>query len=234
MLVIRARCLFFVLVVCLALSVCAAFAVSKTDKTLPRAKVYRIIIDAGHGFPDGGAVGVGGSIESDLNLKVALLLEKNLAKKGFDVLMTRRDKAALESGKKSDMQKRLDIMQSSDADIFVSIHMNKFSDARYFGAQVLYSPFLGSDALAKDIQAELCLLEDNKSKRAVAKAPSSLFLMKNASVPSVIVECGFLSNTAEEALLNTARYQTQLAEAICRGIQFYFNSGGKNENIYNR
>ncbi len=225
--VIRVHRLFLTLVVCLALSVCAVFAVSKTDKALPDTRAYRVVIDAGHGFPDGGAVGAGGSIESKLNLKVALLLEKNLTKKGCCVIMTRRGESALENGKKNDMQKRLDIMQSSAADIFVSIHMNKFSDARYFGAQVLYSPFNGSDALAQCIQTELCLLEDNKSKRSAAKAPSALFLMKNATVPSVIVECGFLSNTAEETLLNTAHYQAQLAEAICRGILFHLNSGGK-------
>ena len=189
-----------------------------------------IVIDAGHGLPDGGAVGMNGTIESTLNIKIAKLVEKSLAKKGFTVIMTRKnDNAVSEEGqtlaqrKRSDMYKRLEIINSSDADMFISIHMNKFTDSRYFGAQVIYSDnFVQSEQLAAFIQKNLCNLEENTSKRTHSKAHSGIFLLKNAKIPAVIVECGFLSNYDEEKLLNTAHYQKQLCDAIVKGIEDYY------------
>ena len=111
-----------------------------------QAPAKRIIIDAGHGFPDGGAIGISGTIESTLNLKIAILTQKLLKEKGYTVIMTRTDESSLskdgetiKTRKKADMRKRLDTIQKSGADMFVSIHMNKFSDSRYRGAQVIYS-----------------------------------------------------------------------------------------------
>ena len=125
--------------------------------------------------------------------------------------------------KKSYMHKRLEIINTSDADMFISIHMNKFSDANYTGAQVLYSKnFTQSETIAESIQKKLCLLEDNKKKRSHLKAPKGLFLMENAQIPAVIVECGFLSNASEEKLLNTKEYQQSLAKAIVFGIEDYY------------
>lgn len=189
-----------------------------------------IVIDAGHGLPDGGAVGMNGTIESTLNIKIAKLVEKSLNKKGYSVIMTRTDDngisddgKTLSQRKRSDMYKRLEIINSSGADIFVSIHMNKFSDSRYCGAQVIYSDnFIQSEELATLLQNRLCALEENKSKRTQAKAPSGIFLLKNAKIPAVIVECGFLSNYDEEKLLNTAQYQKQLCSAIVKGIEDYY------------
>ena len=191
-----------------------------------------IVIDAGHGLPDGGAVGMNGSIESTLNLKIALMTEKLLKEKGYNVIMTRTDDDALTSEgktiavrKRNDMYKRLDIINSSGADIFISIHMNKFTDSRYKGAQVIYSDnFTQSQTLAESLQKALCSLKENTSKRTALKAPQSIFLLKHASIPAVIVECGFLSNFEEERLLNTDKYQNAVSKAIVKGIENYYSS----------
>lgn len=201
-----------------------------------------IVIDAGHGLPDGGAVGMRGSIESELNIKIANCLQADLKKKGYTVIMTRSDEntiaedgASIGERKKKDMYKRLDIINSSGADMLVSIHMNKFSDSRYRGAQVIYSGnFPESKELASLIQKRLHLLPDNNSKRTEAKAPKGIFLLKNAQIPAVITECGFLSNFEEEELLNTEKYQKELADAILRGIEDYYERIGGDEGLRNR
>lgn len=189
-----------------------------------------IVIDAGHGFPDGGAIGMNGTIESTLNLKIALNVEKLLQDRGYRVIMTRRNDDSLsDSGKnvsekkRNDMKKRLEIINSSEADIFVSIHMNKYGDSRYRGAQVIYSSnYVQSEALASAIQKELCSLSENKSKRTHLEAPKSIYLLKNACIPAVIAECGFLSNFEEEQLLITEDYQKKIAKAIVLGIENYY------------
>lgn len=199
----------------------------------------RIVLDAGHGLPDGGAIGATGTIESELNIKIAKKVQKLLKKKGYDVIMTREDensicedKKGISLRKKIDMQKRLEIINSSGADMFVSIHMNKFSSSSYCGAQVIYSGnYIESETLAGLIQKELHTLPDNKSKRAHLKAPSGIFLLKNAQIPAVIVECGFLSNFDEEKLLCTEKYQNALAKAIAKGIENYYERNEKNESI---
>lgn len=199
----------------------------------------RIVLDAGHGLPDGGAVGASGTIESELNIKIAKKVHKLLKKKGYDVIMTREDENSIcedekgiSSRKKRDMQKRLEIMNSAGADMFVSIHMNKFTSSVYRGAQVIYSGnYKESEELAGVIQKELHSLPDNKSKREHLKAPSGIFLLRNAQIPAVIVECGFLSNFDEEKLLGTDEYQNALAKAIAQGIDNFYERNDKNENI---
>lgn len=217
----------------LAIALFALFLPKEKNAPVFSGELSRtIIIDAGHGFPDGGAVGMNGSIESTLNLKIALLTQKSLEKKGYTVVMTRDSEDCLSDEgktlavrKRSDMYKRLDIINSSAADMFVSIHMNKYTDSRYRGAQVLYSGnFQQSQLLAESIQNALCTLKENISKRAVLRAPESIFLLKNAAMPAVIVECGFLSNFEEERLLNTGKYQKAVSGAIVKGIENYYFS----------
>lgn len=213
---------FAVLAGMLGITICASNlnAIVTSSGTAPC-----IIIDPGHGLPDGGAIGADGTIESTLNLKVSKLLEKNLKKSKFGVIMTRSGENAISDIKKEDMTERLNIMTNSGADIFVSIHMNKFTDSKYCGAQVIYSANDEySEMLAKSIQSELCALEENKQKREAAKSHPNIYLMKNAVIPAVIVECGFLSNAEEERLLNQSDYQKKLADAITNGIKNYYKS----------
>ena len=194
-----------------------------------------IVLDAGHGLPDGGAIGMTGTIESTLNLEIAKKVKKILEKQGYKVIMTRNDENSIYSKgesiaekKKNDMNKRLEIINSSDADMFISIHMNKFTSSNYRGAQVIYSGnFKESETLAMLIQNELHLVPDNKSKRAPLKAPEGIFLLKKASIPAVIVECGFLSNFDEEKLLCTQKHQKALADAIAKGVKNYYERNMK-------
>ena len=214
---------------------------SETSKVFSGAISKRIILDSGHGLPDGGAVGANGTIESMINIKIAKETEKLLKKSGYTVIMTRTDeKTIADKGntisekKKSDMYRRLEIMNSSDADIFVSIHLNKFTDRRYRGAQVLYSGnFQQSELLASLIQKEFHKLSENESKRTHLKAPSGIFLLNRAQIPAVIAECGFLSNFEEEELLNKKEYQKKLAKAIVKGIEEYYERMNEDENIRN-
>ncbi len=243
MIIISARKL-AVFMVFVLLAGIIALTHNKGTEVFSSEMTKRIIIDAGHGFPDGGAIGINGSIESTLNLKIALSLKDVLSKKGYTVIMTRTDENALSDKgktlsekKRNDMEKRLEIMNTSDADMFVSIHINKFTDSRYNGAQVIYSDnFMQSQSLASFIQKELCSLPDNKSKRKESKAQKNLFLLRRAEIPAIIVECGFSSNFAEEQLLLTKEYQKELAKAIAAGIENYYISEKEdfNENICNR
>lgn len=184
-----------------------------------------VVIDPGHGSPDGGAVGKNNLIESSLNLQVALKLREELIERGYDVIMTREDEDALDAKKKTDMQKRLEIMKNADADIFVSIHMNKFSQSKYRGAEVLYSNnYIQSELLAQLIMSEIREIDPDNQTRTIKEAERSLYLMKNATLPAVIVECGFLSNDEEAQLLSDKSYQSRLAGAICEGIISYYKN----------
>lgn len=216
---------------------------SEDEKAVFSGKITKcIIVDAGHGLPDGGAVGMMGTIESELNIKIAKFLREELEKNGFTVIMTREDDktiaedpGSISERKREDMHKRLDIINSSGADMVVSIHMNKFTQSQYRGAQVIYSGnFSESKELASAIQRRLRSLPDNTSKRTEAKAPKGIFLLKNAQIPAVIAECGFLSNYDEEKLLNTKKYQKELASAIFGGIEDYYERIGRDEGIRNR
>lgn len=184
-----------------------------------------IIIDPGHGSPDGGAVGKSGTVESDLNLQVSLLLAEELEERGFNVVLTRQDENGLDKKKKTDMNMRLELMKNSKADMFVSIHMNKFHHSKYRGAEILYSNnFIQSTLLAQLIMDNIKEIDPKNQTRNIKEAEKSLFLMKNATLPAVIVECGFLSNIEEEALLSSESYQARLSSAICDGILEYYKN----------
>lgn len=192
-----------------------------------------IVLDAGHGDPDGGAVGATGTVESELNLAVAKKIKRRLEKKKFTVIMTREDENGIHSDKvqsirekkREDMHRRLEIANGSDADLFISIHMNMFQDGKYRGAEALYSDkFENSMLLAELIQAELVAIDPENQTRTAKKADGTIFLMKNAELPAVLVECGFISNPEEEALLKTDAYQNKIADAIVGGIEEYYRS----------
>ena len=140
--------------------------------------------------------------------------------------MTRRDDGALASNKKDDMYKRLDIIKSASDSIFISIHQNNFSQSQYFGAQMFYGSKNSDDsrALALVLQENFKSNLNPKNQRAVKKAPANLFLYKNSPQPSVLIECGFLSNYNEAKLLNNEEYQNQIAFTIAQSVtDFYAN-----------
>ncbi len=189
-----------------------------------------IVLDAGHGGFDAGAT-ANGVTEKDINLEVALQLREYLEQGGAVVLLTRAadESTALEgksgvSAKKSDLSERKKLAESSEADIFISIHMNKFPQSQYHGAQVFYSetPKEGK-MLGEAIQQGIKDVVQDDNKRVTKKIDGGVFLLKNTTIPSVIVECGFLSNPQEASLLQSEDYRQKLAWGIYLGITRYFN-----------
>ena len=192
---------------------------------------FTVIIDSGHGYPDGGAVGVSGTEEKDINLAISVKLREILESRGITVIMTREDESGLQSGdastiremKVSDMNKRRDIMENSDADLFLSIHMNSFSDSSVSGLHIFYDKsHPEGEELAKRIQEKIGGVTGAKT-HTVKTADDSLFLMKNAPIPAILAECGFLSNPAEEERLKTEEYQAKIAWAIAEALFDYTN-----------
>ncbi|HPT79001.1 MAG TPA: N-acetylmuramoyl-L-alanine amidase [Candidatus Atribacteria bacterium] len=184
-----------------------------------------IVIDAGHGGFDSGAVSPSGTREDVLNLQVALKLQKLLTDNGAKVVMTRRNNDAIADNKSSDMKKRVEIIKSSDPDIVISIHMNKFGQSKYYGGQTFYlEGSTESKKLAELIQRKIRenLIEGNTRQ---IKAVDNLLILKAVSAPSVVVECGFLSNPKEESLLKRSDYQDMIAWCIYNGILEYLVLG---------
>ncbi|MBM7581609.1 N-acetylmuramoyl-L-alanine amidase [Caldicoprobacter guelmensis] len=181
-----------------------------------------IVIDAGHGGFDPGAVSNSGTREDRINLLIAKKLKKHLENQGATVIMTRQTDEALGRNKREDMQRRVEIIRNSNADIVVSIHLNKFRQSKYYGAQTFYMS--GSEEgkrLAQCIQTQLIKVLNRGNTRQI-KAVNDLLILKAGQAPSVVVECGFLSNPQEERLLRTDEYQEQVAWAIYCGIVDYF------------
>lgn len=181
---------------------------------------HTIVLDAGHGGFDGGAVGVSGAKEASINLAVAKALRERLIASGVKVIMTRETDEALGETKNADMAFRKSVIEKPGVELVVSVHMNKFSNARVNGPQVFHMPkSQEGEKLARIILSELNLAT-GKNKREVHS--ENFFMLRNTKAPAVIVECGFMSNAAEEKLLLDAAYQQTLADAIFAGIEKYY------------
>lgn len=182
---------------------------------------FVIVIDAGHGGFDGGAIGdVTGTAEAGLNLEVAKLLSNDLTARGFWVIMTRKDDNALGDSKQADMAERRRIMKLGCVDAVISIHMNKFGDKSVKGPMVFYMK--NSDEgkrLADKVIERIC---ENVSVPKRFSNPEDLFVLREPSAPSVLVECGFLSNADDEARLMTPEYREKLVKGIAEGLTDYF------------
>ena len=198
------------------------------DTVSGKISSFTVVIDAGHGGFDSGKVGVDGTLEKDVNLKIAKKLEKLLTAADVNVIMTRTEDTGLYSEsssnkKREDMDARVERMNKPLPDCIVSIHQNSYPEESIDGAQVFY--YTGSDAgktLAALIQDEL-ITDVDPSNHRTEKSNSSYYLLKNASAPIVIVECGFLSNWAESKKLVDDAYQQKLAWAIHMGILQFLN-----------
>lgn len=188
-----------------------------------------VILDAGHGGADSGAVGVSGVLEKDLNLKIALMMGKALEESGYIVVYTRTDdRLLLGEGedikgirKISDLKNRCKVAARYPDAIFVSIHMNSYGESKYSGLQVYYSSASeDSRTLADRIQRTVReeLQHDNDRK---IKAGEGIYVLENVTNPAVMVECGFLTNEAECKKLSEENYQKQLSFSIIRAIIEY-------------
>jgi len=186
-----------------------------------------VILDAGHGGEDGGAVSADGVFEKDLNLQVTLLVRDLLLANGVSVILTRdRDVLLYDpSGdylghkKEQDLATRLRIAEQVENGIFVSIHMNAFPQTQYHGLQVWYSPNDShSQLLAQTVQTTVQAHLQPQNARRIKAASDSIFLLHNLRSPAILIECGFLSNPSEAALLASPSYQQQLALLIFLSI----------------
>lgn len=181
-----------------------------------------VVIDAGHGGLDPGAVSPRGTREDEINLKISQKLRAYLEKEGTKVIMTRTTDGALGKSKREDMNKRVQIIRDSGADVVVSIHLNMFSQSKYYGAQTFYMKNSEEGKkLAKCIQDQLLRILNRGNTRQI-KDSDQYLILKASSAPTVLVECGFLSNPEEEKLLKTDEYQEKIAWAIYSGIISYF------------
>jgi len=188
-----------------------------------------VIIDPGHGGEDGGAVSLSGMKESEVNLDIALRTRLIMSMFGVTVTMTRdteninypSEAVTVRAKKVADQKARLDLIKSLDNAVLISIHQNYYTSAKPFGAEALYAPTAGSENFAINMQEILISALNENNYRKASKIPENIFLMNNISCPAVLVECGFLSNPAEDALLKTDEYKLKIAAAVASG---YFTS----------
>ena len=212
----------FYLFVC-TLAVLSALLISRAGTAIAvlsadTAYSPTVIIDAGHGGEDGGAISVTGVRESTLNLEISLRLNDLLHFLGVRTEMIRTtdvsvytEGTTIAQKKVSDIHNRVAAVNRTPDALLVSIHQNQFSESQYRGAQVFYAS--GSQELAELLQRELAAQVDPKNHRECKQA-KGIYLLEHISCPAVLIECGFLSNPAEEALLRDEAYQKKLASVI--------------------
>lgn len=193
----------------------------ETDKAV-------IVVDCGHGENDPGKIGVNDVLEKDINLKIGKLVEKRLKAKGYKVVMTRKeDKILAEDGatnrKVQDMKARVALINEEKPVLAVSVHQNSYHDPNVSGAQVFYySHSKEGETAAKKMQGALLSVDPDNTRQA--KANDSYYLLKRTEPPTIIVECGFLSNPSEAELLADKKYQKKIADAITDGVEKYLES----------
>ena len=194
----------------------------RQEREVPRE--HTIIIDAGHGGIDGGATSCTGKLESHMNLEIALRLEDLFHFLGYDTVMIRRtDESVYTEGKTiasqkvSDLKERVRIVNETPGAVLVSIHQNTYSDSRYRGAQVFYGNDDRSKAMGQALQQNLISILNPGSNRK-SKPAKGVFLMEHIQNPGILIECGFLTNPEEEALLNSDAYQIALCSVIAATV----------------
>ncbi len=187
-----------------------------------------VVVDPGHGGEDGGALSLTGRRESEINLEIGLRVRDLLGFLGFPVVMTRQtdmsihspDAVTLSERKVSDLKNRVKLVGEQGSAVLLSIHQNIYSEGKYRGAQVFYGPSRGSRTLAEGLQGLFTTQLDPNNHRQ-AKEIQSIYLLNKIHCPGVLIECGFLSNPEEEALLQQNEYQKKLSAVICAGLWQY-------------
>lgn len=208
--------------------------ISEQKETVPTVSLpvsgKTIVVDAGHGSPDDGASSSNGTTENEINLSIALKVQSLLEQTGATVILTRSDengiydldKTTLKEKKVSDIKNRVKIGNGSQADIFVSIHLNKIPQGQYWGWQTFFKKDnKRSEKLAILLQESLNESIQKENKREPLKIEGK-YIVDHVEIPISVVECGFLSNVEEEALLKTEDYQEKIAWGIYAGIIDYF------------
>lgn len=213
---------FYILV--LGVLLCATFwgsvATSTIADLIPVKRDHVLVLDAGHGGEDGGAISCTGISESKLNLEITKTLNDLLHLLGYKTVMIRDADVSVYTGGKtiaekkvSDLKERVRIVNETENGLLLSIHQNIFSDSRYSGAQVFYGLSGESVQLAEKLQTALCTTLNPNSNRKCKEA-DHVYLMQHINCTGVLIECGFLSNAEEEAKLNSPDYQQKLCCVI--------------------
>ncbi len=217
----------FIAIILLLCSLAIAGTHSYIKGVATPAKTH-IVLDAGHGGVDLGVIGKDSRTpEAEINLAIVKSLEKKLAEHNFAVTLTRKDEQGLYDSKVPgfklrDMKERKRIIEQAQPDLVVSIHCNKFPRSDVRGAQVFYEPTSGKSVnLAKSIQNNFNILNREYVGRSYECHAGDYYILKCSPYPSVIVECGFLSNPEDDALLNSKIYQDKITYAIFSGIVGY-------------
>ena len=183
-----------------------------------------IVVDAGHGGRDPGTR-YGNTLEKDLNLEIAKVLEKELLKQGAIVYMTRDEDEDLSKTsdyrkKRADLRRRVNFIEEKESNLYLSIHLNWYKDYYYGGAEILYNNInKNNKVLATDLKESLT---NNNIKTRDLKT-TNLYMYRNTNVVGVLVECGFLSNKNDRYLLKTKWYQEKFSKALVEGVIKYFN-----------
>ncbi|MEA4921356.1 MAG: N-acetylmuramoyl-L-alanine amidase [Clostridiaceae bacterium] len=230
----KLRNLIFLLILTFAIILGIIFFVNResrmTDAFYAGMSEPYVVIDAGHGGLDGGAVSPAGIIEAPLNLAISIKTRDIFSFLGLAAIMTREDENSLDyaedktlkGNKTADLKARLELAKDNPNCDFLSIHLNKFEQAKYKGAQVFYSPNNEkSIVLATAIQEKMRQYLDPENTRRARLSPDTVYLMKNIMSPAVTIECGFLSNAEEVQQLVLPSYQTKIALSICFGYIYY-------------
>jgi len=204
--------------------------VTVLSESLSRGDAVRIVIDPGHGGVDGGATSCTGKLESAYNLEIALRLNDLFHLLGYDTRMIRTEDISvytkgetIAQKKVSDLKERVRIVNESEHTMLVSIHQNIFPDSQYSGAQVFYPSTEGSKMLAEALQTAF-VQTLNPGSRRQAKKSSGVYLLEHIGCPGVLVECGFLSNPREAALLETPEYQQRVCCVIAATVSSYLSN----------
>lgn len=223
----------FYLAVCsgiLLLAMAGDRAVTVMARSAPVEDRLCIIVDPGHGDPDGGAVSCTGVFESGINLQISRRLQDLLHLLGYDTMMTRTTASSVYTqgdtiGEKkgSDLKERVRMVNGVDDGILLSIHQNHYSDSRYSGAQMFWADTEGSRTLAETLQSAFVAHLNPGSNRA-AKKCQGIYLMEHVECPAVLVECGFLSNPAEEANLRDGEYQKRICCVIVSALSEFLSN----------
>ncbi len=200
--------------------------VSKEEKNAKKEEIV-IVIDPGHGGQDPGKVGINDVLEKDLNLQVSKKVKKLLEAAGVKIVMTRTDDNVPEA-KKEDLNQRVKLINETKPTLALCVHQNSYPDVAIKGAQVFYHTVTPeAKEIAAIVQEELRTVDTTNTRQI--KENDTYFMLKNTQVPTIIVECGFLTNQEEAEKLTQDEYQDQIANAICEGIVKWLNANDENE-----
>ncbi len=213
---------FVLVLICLILFF--SFGLKQTEEVISPSLKKTIVIDAGHGGIDGGCVGASGVTESELNLAFSLQAKKTFEKMGFKVVLTRENMDGLydpfaKNKKRSEMEKREHIIKQANPDVLISFHMNALNLKSVDGAQVFYQQGRENGQEFAKVMTET--LMENDIKLLAKEKKGDFYVLNCTKIPAILIECGFLSNLEEEALLTSEEYQERFCESVLQGVLLY-------------